>query len=712
MNSKLTTEFNWIISIVIMLLFVACGKSKDEVKVVALPSTATTNSHYVSNRAPLAPSRFIKLPVATITPKGWINEYLQRQKNGLTGHLGEISAWLQKEDNAWLSTNGKGAWGWEEVPYWLKGYANIGYILKDPKMVSEAKLWIEGAIKSQRADGNFGPLRVYQNGAQDYWGNMIMLYCLQSYYEYTNDQRVITLMTNYFKYQLTVPDDKFLLPYWQHIRGGDNLHSVMWLYNRTGDQFLLELMEKIHRNTASWTSRDHSIDKIRSRKHKRSNVKEWPKWYSKQIDWHNVNHAQCFREPAQYFLLSKNKEHLNASYDNFNIIREYFGHVPGGMFGSDENCRPGYDDPRQGIETCGIVEQMNSDEHMMRITGDPFWADHLENVAFNTYPAAVMPDFKSLHYITSPNMVQCDKENHNPGIDNSGPFLMMNPFSSRCCQHNHAQGWPYMVENLWMATPDNGLVAAIYSANSVTAKVGKGTNVTIEETTNYPYEEQIEFTVSPEDNVEFPLYLRVPQWCQKPEISINNKTIDTDGSTGKYVYINRTWKKGDRVTLRLPMKLSVTKWEKNHNSVSVNYGPLTFSLKIDHKVVRRESDETAIWDSKWQKGVDTKKWPSWEIYPASKWNYGLIYDPSNIENSFEVIKREWPKNNFPFTIEDNPISIKAKGAIIPEWTLDEHKLCGELVDSPIKSSSKAEEIELVPMGAARIRISSFPVIDK
>jgi DUF1680 family protein len=369
------------------------------------------------------------------------------------------------------------------VPYWLKGYANIGYILDDQEMIDEAKIWIEATINSQKSNGFFGPdfawksyvseeqrtkeARERESLVRDYWANMIMLYCLQSYYEYTADERVIELMKNYFKYQLSVPDEIFLseTKYWQRIRGGDNLHSVLWLYNRTGEPWLLELAEKVHRNTAPWTSRGHSLDAIGSRKTKRKGT-DWPEWYGNLIDWHNVNVAQAFREPAQYYLLSHDTNDLQASYDNFNIIREYFGQVPGGMFGADENARPGFDDPRQGIETCGMVEQMNSDEHLLRITGDIFWADHAEEVAFNTYPAAVTEDFRGLRYITSPNMVQNDSKNHHPGIDNRGPFLMMNPFSSRCCQHNHAQGWPYYAENLWMATPDDGLAAAKKRLNS------------------------------------------------------------------------------------------------------------------------------------------------------------------------------------------------------------------------------------------------------
>ena len=144
------------------------------------------------------------------------------------------------------------------------------------------------------------------------------------------------------------------------------------------------------------------------------------------------------------------------------MVRRAFGQVPGGMFGADENARIGFFDPRQGTETCGFVEQMASDEIMLLISGDPYWADHLEDVAFNSYPASLMPDYRALRYLTCPNMAISDSRNHHPGLDNSGPFLAMNPFSSRCCQHNHGFGWPYYVEHLVLATPDNG-VAAVYT---------------------------------------------------------------------------------------------------------------------------------------------------------------------------------------------------------------------------------------------------------
>ncbi len=158
------------------------------------------------------------------------------------------------------------------------------------------------------------------------------------------------------------------------------------------------------------------------------------------------------------------------------------------------------------------------------------------------------------------------------------------------------------------------------------------------------------------------------------------------------------------------MEISVKTWEQNHNSVSVNYGPLTFSLLIGEEYVKQESDKTAQWDAKWQKGADTNLWPSFEIHPTTNWNYGLVLNEADITKNFTIERRPWPSNNFPFTTTSCPILLKSKGKKIPNWKLDEHGLDGELKDSPVKSSEVEETITLIPRGAARLRISSFPRI--
>lgn len=665
----------------LLLLAGACSPEMSvEIRQTNRIPTAERNVNYASNREPLMPQQFIKLPAGSIKPGGWLLTQLQLQKDGLNGHLGEISAWLQKEDNAWLKSGGK--WGWEEVPYWLRGYAGLSYLFEDKNMLDEAKIWIEAILNSQREDGNFGPYTEV-NGSQDFWPNMIALWILQSYYEYTGDKRVVDFMTRYFHFQLTVPDEHFLKSYWENSRGGDNLWSVVWLYNRTGDRKLLELAEKIHRNTANWCK-----------------ATELP-------NWHNVNVAQGCREPATYYLFAGDKKLLEASYNVQSLVRRAFGQVPGGMFGADENARIGFFDPRQGTETCGFAEQMASDEIMLLITGDPYWAENCEDIAFNSYPAAFMPDYKSLRYITAPNMVMSDSENHKPGIDNAGPFLAMNPFSSRCCQHNHGFAWPYYAEHLMLATPDNGAAAVLFNTCDASIKVADGKEIVIRETTDYPFDTRIGFVMEmKDDGVNFPFYIRIPKWTRNATVKVNGQDMDEDLQAGKYLCIDREWKNGDRVEVDFPMEVSVRTWQVNKNSVSVDYGPLTLSLRITEKYVEKNSAETAIWDSQWQQGADASRWPSYEIYPESPWNYALQVGSVKLKE-----RRKLQPGRNPFTQSDVPLVFEAQGRQVPDWKIDEYKLCGVLPYEDVAKSDTCETLELIPMGAARLRISAFPTCE-
>jgi len=169
------------------------------VDVVSGPPNNTVNRWYAGNRAPLLKESYEKLPVTAFRPGGWLKKQLELQRDGLTGHLGEISVWLSKKDNAWLTKDGKGKYGWEELPYWLKGYANLGYMLRDPAIIREALFWINSVLANQRENGDFGPM-VERNGNRDLWTNMPMLWCLKSYYEYSLEGRVLKSRSRYFRW--------------------------------------------------------------------------------------------------------------------------------------------------------------------------------------------------------------------------------------------------------------------------------------------------------------------------------------------------------------------------------------------------------------------------------------------------------------------------------------------------------------------------------
>ena len=669
----------WTVAIASSLLLAAASLSRSEEPSVQVLREAPDGRGglYTANRAPLLPSRLIKLPIGAITPKGWLRHQLELERDGMTGHLAEISSYCKFEGNAWASPQGQGHSPWEDLPYWLKGYGDLGYVLKDEATVRRARRWIEAMLASQEPDGWFGP-RCLKEGigtpyaprieGADMWPHMMALNVLQSYYETSGDPRAITCLSRYFRWQLNWKQRRFLGDCaWA--RKGDNLESVYWLYNRTGEAWLLDLAQKIHRWGANWAGGIHGD--------------------------HGVDFSQGFREPAEYYLQSGDRKDLDAAERNYRTVMDVYGQFPGGGHAADENRRPGYVDPRQGFETCSWVEFMRSFQMLTKISGNPLWADRCEEIAFNSFPASMTPDLKGLHYLTAPNQPQLDRLDKSPGIGNGGPMFIYSPWEFTCCQHNVSHGWPYYAEELWLATADSGLCASLYAASEVTAKVGDGTAVTVAETTDYPFCDTIRLTLTAAKSVRFPLYLRIPRWCQQPAISLNGRAVATTAGPLCYVRIERTWNPGDSVLLRLPMTLGVRQWTKNHNAVSVDYGPLSFSLKIGEK---------------WSRWGGTDNWPGWEVFPTTPWNYGLVLDKKDPVASFELLRSTAPLAPQPFEPGSVPIELRVKARKIPHWTLNGRGLTGMLQPSPARSDEPLETVTLIPMGAARLRIAAFPTI--
>ncbi len=641
-----------------------------ETAVVAAPPAASPNAHYPSNRPPLTVSPLVKLPIGAVEPRGWLMAQLQLMRDGFTGRLAELSRYLS-DDSGWMTLQGQ---GWEEMPYWLKGYGDLAYLLKDTAMVRETERWLQQAFRSQARDGYFGPAD--NRGARDLWPNMVMLAALQSYHEATGDRRVLSLMSRYFQYEFHLPVQDLLPGSWQKLRGGENLESVYWLYNRTGESFLLDLAKRLNARTADWAA--PILSPARDR--------DW----TESSFYHGVNIAMGFRYPAVFYQQSGDRRLLEAVERNYRQVRDAYGRQPGGMFGADENIRPGKADPRQGAETCTMVELLASCESLLRIAGNPVWADRAEEVAFNSLPASMTADLKGLHYLTAANMISCDRTGEHD-FQNGGTLLSYDPWSYRCCQHNAAFGWPCYAEHLWMATADNGLAAVLYAPSEVRAKVAEGAEVVLSEDTAYPFEDQVRLSLACDRPVAFPLYLRLPGWAGGVRVSVNGRPVGDRVGGGGYVVLKRTWRHGDQVRLEFDARVEIVDWPTLNGAVSVRRGPLWFALRIGES---------------WRPYGGTADWPAYEVLPTTPWNYGLVVGPD--AGAVRVAAVRTPPFQ-PFSPEAAPVVLKARARRVPAWR-EEGRMAGPVPASPAAGEGPVEDVELIPMGCARLRISVFPAV--
>ena len=664
---------------------------------LAAPAAAqTVPAVATQNRAPLAPAKYLEMPLGAIKPQGWLQQQLAVMRNGITGRLDEYYPKL-KNDNGWLGGAGD---GWEETPYWLDGAVPLAHLLGDAALQAKVQKYVDWALAHQRPNGYFGPLTKAERAtgvpvaaceqAEDWWPRMVMLKVLQQHYEATRDARVIPFMARYFQYQLaslqTCPLSKW--SEWSQARGGDNLMSVYWLYNQTGDKSLLALGDLLNQQTTPWTAFFSGRDWV-MRAAANQTGEHW-------MDRHGVNVGQGLKLPVIRYQATGDPQDAQAFKTGWQDLQTLHG-LPAGIFSADEDLHGNL--PTQGTELCAIVETMFSLEQAIGITGEPAYMDALERMTYNALPTQTTDDYNNRQYFQVANQVQVTR-----GVsDFSLPFdhgmnNVFGPYAGyTCCTANMGQGWTKFASHLWYATPDGGLAALEYAPNTVAATAG-GVPVSIREETNYPFEDQVRFTVGAHKKATFPLALRIPAWCAQATIMLNGQPLRTEKG-GQVVSIRREWRNNDRVTLRLPMHLATSRWARN--SRAVERGPLVYALKIQ--------DERT-------KGSLQGEGDYYEFRPVSPWNYGLekaiIDDPA--KNLVVKTKPLGPRPGFLWNAQNAPVEITATGRRIPGW-----KLADDVAPQPVTARDEVykgavdpqpEQITLIPYGCTKLRVVAFPVV--
>ncbi|MEH3115874.1 beta-L-arabinofuranosidase domain-containing protein [Pedobacter terrae] len=620
------------------------------------------------NRIPLKHQVYAQLPIGSIKAKGWLLKQLEQQRDGATGMAEEL---YPEKDNLGKDTDWLGGAGgsWERVPYYVKGLVALAYTLDDPMLKAKAQKYIDWTLNNQQASGLFGPPKM-----KDWWPRMPMMYALQSYYEATNDKRVIPFLSKYFKYELNHLDADPLSE-WAKARAGDNMEIAIWLYNKTGENYLLKLVEKLKQQAYPW------IDIYTNNGFYFFGDDFQPK--------HMVNVAQALKFPVVYAQLQDLPVNLQAFTKGINHIMHDHGQPEG--LGSGTEFLAGTSSI-EGVETCTVVEWMQSLETAAKVIHDVKIGDQLEKVAFNALPAQFSRDFKNHSYYTLPNQVQSIYGEHGFNQDYATGILS-SPYSGfGCCRYNMHMGWPYYLKNSVVATPEKGLAVITYGPMEIETIVAENKKIKITEETNYPFEEQIRLKIALAESASFPLILRIPAWSVKPRVSLNGVVLK-GVKAGEMFVINRKWENNEQLELNFPMKIVTSK--QVNNSISVERGPIVYALNIKAA-------------SKITKTHTVAGFADYEIRPQSAWNYGLMIGKSGLSNA-SLLRSEMPEN--PFIAADAPLKIKVQAKKIPSWGLDYNKIAAfDVPYSPIASAEDAEEIVLVPYGSENIRLSCFPVI--
>jgi Beta-L-arabinofuranosidase, GH127 middle domain/Beta-L-arabinofuranosidase, GH127 catalytic domain len=649
----------------------------------ASPAADSTSSAapalVVKNRAPLAPSAFYLLPLGSIRPTGWLRNQLEIQANGLSGHLDET--WADVGPNSgWLGGTGE---SWERGPYFLDGLLPLAWLLDDPRLKAKARQRIDWTLTHQAADGMIGPA-----SNNDWWPRIVMLKALTQYQELTSDPRVIPLMDKYFRHQLGALPKRPLRD-WGKFRWQDEALSVLWLYNRTGSAYLLDLARLLHQQGHDWEAEYAHFQYTQRITAEFLKLDQGHGLEDLALSTHGVNNAQAIKTGPVWSLVSGAQADRDAVFTMLAALDKYHG-LPNGMFSCDEHLS-GLD-PTQGSELCSVVESMFSLEQALAITGAASLGDRLERLAFNALPGTFTDDMWAHQYNQEPNQVECSLH-HKPWVTD-GPESNLYGLEPNfgCCTANFHQGWPKLTNSLFMLSgaqdsdTHDGLVAAAYAPCEVRT-ILRGTPVHIVEETSYPFRGTVRLTINPATPLRFPLQLRIPAWATGTTISVNGQP-EPRPAAGAFATVERTWRPGDRVEIAFPMAPRISRWF--HDSIAVERGPLVFSYGIGESWVKlRNRGMTA----------------DWQVFPATQWNYALEVDSDAPGKSIAVTEAEVGEG--AFTRRHAPVRLSAKARLLNEWRADDGA-ANPLPQSPVASDQPEQTIELIPYAAAKLRITAFP----
>ncbi len=229
-------------------------------------------------------------------------------------------------------------------------------------------------------------------------------------------------------------------------------------------------------------------------------------------------------------------------------------------------------------ETCAAIASVMWNWRMLQASGEAKYTDALELALYNGVLSGISLDGDKYFYV-------------NPLADRGG-HRRQAWFTCACCPPNIARMLASLPGYFYSSSKD-GLWIHLYARSTSQVKPGKRT-VRVAQETDYPWEGEVNLTIEPENRGAFALHLRIPGWCRRPGLLVNDETTGVAVEPGSYARLERAWEKGDEVQLDLPMPVERIQSNpsvlENADRVALMRGPIVYCLE------QADNPDADVWD--------------------------------------------------------------------------------------------------------------------
>lgn len=416
----------------------------------------------------------------------------------------------------------------------------------DPELLTIVRNAVSGLLATQTPDGyigNYSPEAQLQQW--DIWGRKYTLLGLLAYYDISGDKEALKSAVRLTDHLMTrVGPGKTDIVKTGNYRGMPSssiLEPIIILYRRTADKRYLDFAQYI---ADQWETESgpHLVSKALASIPVSERFPHPSTWWSYENGQKAYEMMSCYDGLLELYRITGKTDYMKAvvmAVDNI-ITDEINVAGSGSAFECFYKGARYQDEPTyHTMETCVTMTWMKLCFSLLKLTGDPKYADQIEKSTYNALLASLKDDGTQIAKYSPLGGVR------HAGEEQCGMHI-------NCCNANGPRAF-MMLPLVNIMRSDEGIVINMYGTSKAVVQLKPKDNITITENSGYPATGVIEITVDPVKPEEFMLLLRIPEWSQHTAVTLNGNPVE-DVKAGEYLKIKRQWNKNDKIVISPDMR--------------------------------------------------------------------------------------------------------------------------------------------------------------